>query len=232
MLVGTQTDISEERPETQEVFESSINYDIASQEEIAPKEEPPTMTRSQPEATQLKASHHEITEVIVATVNQATMTKAEEDTPLFPQRLQKVLAVKLIATATKKIKHLRPLVNFVKKRVWDAIKSAYGQYWFDRYPNTVASNNSEKPTLDTPRVGRQAGFMSKRSTHPLIKIQMAKNCKHCTEQGKNLKPVKGKNHLFQMSSVVEPNEEVQLDFAGPLPDELNKDAYILDAIGK
>ena len=61
---------------------------------------------------------------------------------------------------------------------------------------------------------------------------MAKNCKHCTEQGKNLKPVKGKNHLFQMNLVLEPNEEVQLDFAGPLPDGLNKDAYILVAIGK
>ena len=84
MLVGTQTDISEDWPETQEVFESRINYDIASQEEGALKEEPPTMTRLQPEATQLEASHHEITEVIVATVNQATMTEAEEDTPLFP----------------------------------------------------------------------------------------------------------------------------------------------------
>ena len=35
-----------------------------------------------------------------------------------------------------------------------------------------------------------------------------------------------------MEPVVEPNEGVQLDFAGPLPDELNKDAYILVAIDK
>ena len=35
-----------------------------------------------------------------------------------------------------------------------------------------------------------------------------------------------------MEPVVEPNEKVQLDFAGPLPDELNKDAYILVAIDK
>ena len=35
-----------------------------------------------------------------------------------------------------------------------------------------------------------------------------------------------------MESVVEPNEEVQLEFAGPLPDELNRDAYILLAIDK
>ena len=33
-----------------------------------------------------------------------------------------------------------------------------------------------------------------------------------------------------MELVVEPNEEVQLDFAGPLPDELNRDAYILVAL--
>ena len=35
-----------------------------------------------------------------------------------------------------------------------------------------------------------------------------------------------------MEPVVEPSEEVQLDFAGPLPDELNRDAYILVAIDK
>ena len=35
-----------------------------------------------------------------------------------------------------------------------------------------------------------------------------------------------------MEPVVEPNEEVQLDFAGPLPDDLNRDAYILVAIDR
>ena len=35
-----------------------------------------------------------------------------------------------------------------------------------------------------------------------------------------------------MEHVVEPNKEVQLDFAGPVPDELNKDAYLLVSIDK
>ena len=35
-----------------------------------------------------------------------------------------------------------------------------------------------------------------------------------------------------MEPVVEPNEEVQLDFAVSPPDELNKDAYILVAIDR
>ena len=35
-----------------------------------------------------------------------------------------------------------------------------------------------------------------------------------------------------MEPVVEPNEEVQLDFVGPLQEEFNRDAYILVAIDK
>ena len=35
-----------------------------------------------------------------------------------------------------------------------------------------------------------------------------------------------------MERVVEPGEELQLDFAGPLPGDLNKDAYILVAMDK
>ena len=61
---------------------------------------------------------------------------------------------------------------------------------------------------------------------------MAQNCKHCTEQGKYLKSIIGKKHSFLMDLVVEPNEEVQLDFAEPLPDQLNRYAYILVAVDK
>ena len=61
---------------------------------------------------------------------------------------------------------------------------------------------------------------------------MAQKCRHCTKQGKNLNTILGKEQSFQMEPVVEPNEEVQIDFAGPLPDELSRDAYILVAIDK
>ena len=63
-------------------------------------------------------------------------------------------------------------------------------------------------------------------------VKMAQRCRECTQQGKNRKPITGKQHSFQMESVVEPNEEIQLDFARPLPDELNRDAYILVAVDK
>ena len=83
VLVGTQKELREEHPKTNEVFVSRINADIASQEECAPNEEPPTISGTQSKAPQLEASHHEITEGIVTTINQTAMTEAEEDTPLF-----------------------------------------------------------------------------------------------------------------------------------------------------
>ena len=84
---------------------------------MPPSEEPPTMSGTQSKAPQLEPSHHKITEDIVATVNQTTMTEAEEDTPLFRQRLQKVLRVKFIAATTKKDRNLRPVINFVKSGI-------------------------------------------------------------------------------------------------------------------
>ena len=42
----------------------------------------------------------------------------------------------------------------------------------------------------------------------------------------------GKKLSFQMIPVVEPNEEAQLGFAGPLSNELNKDAYLLVVLDK
>ena len=213
VLVGTQTELGEEHPETNEMFVSRINFDIASQEECTPNEEPPTMTGTRSGTPQLEANHHEIADNIVATVNQTTMTEAEEDTPLFRQRLQKVLGVKFIAAATKKDQNLRPLINFVKKRDWKAIKSAYGQYWFNIRNRLHVREEclliDERIVIPTQL--RQTILESLNLTHPGLAamldlcqnkwfprihrsiVQMAKNCKDCTEQGKNLKPIVGKN---------------------------------------
>ena len=59
---------------------------------------------------------------------------------------------------------------------------------------------------------------------------MAQNCWPRTEHGKKLKQVIGKRQSLLMDPVLEPDEEIQLDFAGPIPDELNKNVYLLVAI--
>ena len=108
----------------QEICVSRVDPNVSLQEETSPNLEPPMMSTSFP----LKASHTEIMDTIVATVEKAT--KTEEDTPLFRRKLQKLLGIPFIAAATKKDRNLRPLINFAKKRDWDVIKACYGQYWF------------------------------------------------------------------------------------------------------
>ena len=58
------------------------------QEETRHNETPPTMTKK----TSLEASHELITEGLVATIEKAkNTTEAEEDTPLFRKKVQRVL---------------------------------------------------------------------------------------------------------------------------------------------
>ena len=173
------------------------------QEETTPNVEPPTMTTS----SQIEASHNETIDTVVATVEKATET--EDDTPLFRRKLQRILGVPFIAAATKKDRNLRPLMNFVKKLNWDAIKASYGQYWFNirnrLHVREVCLLINERIVI--PSQLRQTVFDSLHLTHPGSAamldlshhvwlphihrsiVQMAQNCKHCTEQCKNLKPI-------------------------------------------
>ena len=67
--------------------------------------------------------------------------------------------------------------------------------------------------------------------HRTVKLR-TENCKQCTDQGKNLKPLIPKSDLGKLPKLDEPNQEVQLDFAGPIPNESNKDTYILVAVDR
>ena len=49
---------------------------------------------------------------------------------------------------------------------------------------------------------------------------------------KNLEVISRKQQFTALNGVVEPNEEIQLDFAGPLPDENNKEVYILVGVDR
>ena len=43
------------------------------------------------------------------------------------------------------------------------------------------------------------------------------NCIECVIAGKNLKPLSNHNNLGKLPTVKEPNQEMELYFAGPLP---------------
>ena len=158
--------------------------------------------------TLLEASYDLISEGLVATLEKATnTTEAEEDTPLFRKKQQRVLRVRFISTATKKDRKLRPLINFVKKRDWEAIKTSYGQYWHNIRNRLHVREDCLliDETIVIPTQLRQTTLESLHLTHPgstaMLDLcqdvwfphihrtifHMAQNCKQCTEHGKNLK---------------------------------------------
>ena len=136
-----------------------------------------------------------------------------------------MLGIPLIAAATKKDRNLRPLINFVKMRECDEIKASYGQYWFNIRNRLHVREDCllVDERIVIPSQLRQTILESLHLTHPgsaamldlsqhvwflhihRAIVQMAQNCKQCTEQGKNLKPILVKNLSFQMEPVVESN---------------------------
>ena len=59
-------------------------------------------------------------------------------------------------------------------------------------------------------------------------LSKAKACRHCTDRSKNLKAIFPTNQLGNLPKIKEPNEEIQMDFAGPIPYKNNtQNNYIL-----
>ena len=48
-------------------------------------------------------------------------------------------------------------------------------------------------------------------------VAQTQTCRHCTEKGKSLKPLISKTQIGTLPPLSEPNEEVQMDFSGPIP---------------
>ena len=54
----------------------------------------------------------------------------------------------------------------------------------------------------------------------------------CTDIGKNLKPIIPKSKWYPHKACQEPNEEIQIDFGGPILNDQNKDIYFLTCIDR
>ena len=63
-------------------------------------------------------------------------------------------------------------------------------------------------------------------------IQLCKDCPQCTKFGKILKANTSFNSTKPLPLFSGPNEELQLDYAGPLPDSAGNNIYILVAIDR
>ena len=140
----------------------------------------------------------------------------------------------------------------VKQQKWDNIKDCYGPYFYNvrhrlsvrenilPYDDRVVIPKQLIPTLmDALHLTHPGlGGMLEAAKHvwyPYLHrdiVATAQNCKNCREKCKNFKVISGKQHYTTLDAVVEPNEEIQLDFAGPLPDENDTEVYILVVVDR
>ena len=58
------------------------------------------------------------------------------------------------------------------------------------------------------------------------------DCVPCTDIGKNLKPIIPKSNWHPHKAGQEPNEEIQIDFGGPIINDKDKDIYFLTCIDR
>ena len=61
-------------------------------------------------------------------------------------------------------------------------------------------------------------------------LNKAAQCKPCTDISKNLKPVVPPSKYQPLLNCAEPNEEIQIDFGGPITSEKDQDIHFLACI--
>ena len=172
-------------------------------------------------------------------------------TPHYRLNLMRVFNEEFIAENSKK--DLGPIIDLVIKKDWNTLKkvnSIFYKIYRDLsvttsgcllYDNKLVIPAKLRPmvlqTIHSKHPG-QAGMLAlaKLVWYPHIHseiVAQAESCKHCIEKGKNLKPIITKNNLGILPNLVQPNEEIQLDFAGPIPYKDNtKNNYILVSVDR
>ena len=191
-------------------------------------------------------------EPILEEKHQPLFQFTEQPTPEYRHKLQQVLGEAFLAEATATDKNLLNIIRIVEKHDWDELKQVSKYYYNIRRDLGISPSrcllydgklvipyqlqNTIINTVHRTHPG-QVGMMRLANLiwfphiHRTIKLR-AENCKLCTDQGKNLKPIIPKTDLGKLPKLLEPNQEIQLDFAGPLPNESNNEIYILVAIDR
>ena len=179
--------------------------------------------------------------------------KAIDDTPTPDYRfnLMKVFNEEFIAEISKK--DLGPIIDLVEKQDWLSLKKTNPIFYKIHrdlsvtpsgcllYDNRLVIPAKLRPmvlqTVHSKHPG-QAGMLAlaKLIWYPHIHseiVAQAQSCKHCIDKGKNLKPIIARTNLGSLPTLVEPNEEIQMDFAGPIPFKNNtQNNYILVTVDR
>ena len=179
--------------------------------------------------------------------------KAIDDvpTPEYRANLMRVFNEEFLAEHSKK--ELGHIIDLVIKQDWITLKQTNPIYHKIRrdlsvtptgcllFDNRIVIPNKLRPlVLQTihSKHPDQAGMLAlaRLIWYPHIHseiVAQAQSCRHCIEKGKNLKPIITKINIGTLGKLTEPSEEIQMDFAGPMPFKNNtQNNYILVTVNR
>ena len=175
-----------------------------------------------------------------------------DEAPDYLKNLHQVLGEDFIAEATKADPQSRSLQQIIKDKDWTTLKH-FSRYWHSLKRDLGVTPSGciiydgklfiptqlRKPIRNSihRKHPGQSGMMHLANLiwFPRIHreiVTLTQNCQPCIKIGKNIKPIIPKNKISELPKLSEPNEEVQMDFAGPVLDEKNKESYILASVDR
>ena len=167
--------------------------------------------------------------------------------PDYRKHLSKVFGEEFLEEATKQDRSLKPILKMVREKDWDSLKQT------NKYFHSLRKDLSVTETgcmlygkkLVIPRNLKQLVIDAIHQTHPgqagtlslgfIVCFPCIHRCltskaqafEECTKQSKNLKPILPKQNLGKLPLLSELNEELQMDFAGPIPFKNHTDNYYI-----
>ena len=183
--------------------------------------------------------------------NASTPLTPSPHVPTFEYIVSKIFNKTLIASLTSKdavLKEVRDCILTNNEARLKAINPYIHSYWRELHVRSGCVCIDEKVAI--PNVLREALIDDIHASHPgtwgMIcmathcwwpymhreLIVKATECKPCTVIGKNLKSVIPAKQFTPHIPCVEPNQEIQIDFGGPIFDEKNNEVYFLAAIDR
>ena len=175
------------------------------------------------------------------------LSSNRERMPDYRKHLSRVFGEEFLAEATKQDRTLTPIIKTIKGKDWEALRKS-NKYFYSLRKDLSVTNSGcmiYDIKLVIPRNIKQFVIDAIRQTHPgqagMLSLgnliwfpciqrsltSKAQACEECTKQGKNLNPLMSKQNLE------EPNEELQMVFAVPIPFRNHVDNYyILVTVGR
>ena len=168
------------------------------------------------------------------------------DMPQYRKNWFQVFGEEFLAEATQKDQQMASIINLIKDKDWETLKRVSAYFHPLKRDLEVTPNGCVlyDNRLMVPTALKQLVIISLHQTHPGATGMLhlaglvwfprihrditakAQSCSDCIKKGKNLKPIIPKQSLGILPTLTEPNEEVQIDFAGLIPFREHKETII------